>query len=53
MAPEIVFDAAMYKSIDKIIFIRDLTLGDDALLNIDYVILLWALLIPATKWSCS
>ena len=32
---------------------RDLTLGDGALLYIAYVILIWAPLIPATRWSCS
>ena len=32
---------------------RDLILGDDAPLYIAYVILIWAPLIPATRWSCS
>ena len=32
---------------------RDLILGDDALLYIAYVMLIWAPVIPATRWSCS
>ena len=32
---------------------RDLILGDNALLYITYVMLIWAPLIPATRWSCS
>ena len=32
---------------------RDLILGDNALLYIAYVMLIWAPLIPATRWSCS
>ena len=31
---------------------RDLILGDDALLYITYEMLIWAPLIPATRWSC-
>ena len=33
--------------------IRDLILGDDALLYIAYVMLIWVPLTPATRWSCS
>ena len=33
--------------------IRDLILGDDALLYIAYVMLIWAPLTPATRWSRS
>ena len=32
---------------------KDLILGDGALLYIAYVMLIWAPLIPATRWSCS
>ena len=31
---------------------RDLILGDDALPYIAYVMLIWAPLIAATRWSC-
>ena len=31
---------------------RDLILRDDALLYVAYVMLIWAPLIPATRWSC-
>ena len=32
---------------------RDLRLGDDALLYIAYVMLIWAAPIPANRWRCS
>ena len=34
-------------------FPRDLILRDNALLHIAYEMLIWAPLIPATRWSCS
>ena len=33
--------------------VRDLMLGDDALLYIAYVMLIWAAPIPANRWHCS
>ena len=33
--------------------VGDLILGDDALLYIAYVILIWAAPIPADRWHCS
>ena len=33
--------------------IHCLILGDDALLYVTYVMLIWAPIIPATRWSCS
>ena len=32
--------------------VRDVILGDDALLSITYVMRIWASLIPAARWSC-
>ena len=36
-----------------VVLVRDFILGDGALLYVAYVMLIWAPLIPATRWSCS